>query len=138
VGQLSLKVKSSGMSLKGWVSTLDYSKAQRLTVQIKSEFPRLLPTVKNVGKGIYAVEIETWKIEYSKWEGMEYDEFLVWAIENGFDPDIPDSKYLFNPISVLTLITTPGQWEVLLLIAAKSEKEITERYRMPGRPANVA
>lgn len=77
-------------------------------------------------------------MEESKYHGMEYPEFVEWAIMNGFEPDIAPSKYLLKPKSILTLVTSPGQWELLLLIAAKIEAEIDKRYRKPGRPPKVA
>jgi hypothetical protein len=74
--------------------------------------------------GEYAVQIDRWVLEYSKFHGMEYREFALWAFQHDIDPvGVPKTDLLYNPIEKSLIITTPGQWAIALIIEASTSDE---------------
>lgn len=83
--------------------------------------------------GKYGVVITRWEVEYSQYYGIEYSAFTRYAEMSGFVMDIPDTGLLLYPVEKSLMITTPGQWSLLLMI--EGYKNIPEVPRSKaGRP----
>lgn len=112
---------------------LDATDARALAKRIGLEFPNSSRTVLPIWNGKYAVEIEAWTLTYSQYSGLEYDEFLTWAELHGFEVDTPRTDYLVQPVKHTLVITTPGQWDLILMM--ENYKSLPERR---GRPRKAA
>jgi hypothetical protein len=115
------------------VNILDALEAVELEVQIRSMFPQLSPTHLKMPDGKYGVVITRWEVEYSQYYGIEYSAFKRYAEKSGFVLDIPDTGLLLNPIEKSLLITTPGQWTLLLMMENYTDIPSVPRSKA-GRP----
>jgi hypothetical protein len=78
-------------------------------------------------KGYY-VQIVLYRFEYSRYEGVEYDDFVRVAQATGFEVDIPRTDLLIKPTVVTVDITSPGQWALYEMIGTDISEE--EAIRM--------